>query len=504
MDIEDLVVEIWRTDPFEPVGALSTGDIELLIEDNWNNVGVWDIVIDRNHYMLEDLRTPGARIVVYFKGNVLISGPVTEPEVKIDNRYPSGIVTVRGVTDDIIARDRVAHPDPTNPDLVANAQWSDERTANTEALLHDFVAVNAGELAHPERRVSNLRTGVTNGHGDRGNENTRATRFAVLGNLLQDVALLDGIGFKFIQRGLHIDFETFVPADRTLEVRLDVNTGTLARQTVTLQSPTATHVWVNGQNEKNKRYILGTTATSVAASNEWSRRIERVIDYRESNSDPALERRALEMLAEEGDTFRVMEVEPKDDSAFEILRDWNIGDLVAVIVDEFGETYSRITGYKLTADNRGVRMGVRIGDLARTNPDMDLEVRVSELEDRVSKIEQTTPGVTPPLDYDEGQWIALTPEHGWSNVGGTYAPLEARRDGAKISLRGRIAGGTTTALTRLFMLPHYYRTQYDENIPVDNNGTIVPVQVQGDGEVVTTSSVNATYISFDGASFFVD
>jgi hypothetical protein len=50
-------------------------------------------------------------------GTVLFGGPVVKPEAAATADDPLGMVTIEGVSDNVHMADRLAVPDPTNPDL---------------------------------------------------------------------------------------------------------------------------------------------------------------------------------------------------------------------------------------------------------------------------------------------------------------------------------------------------------------------------------------------------
>ena len=92
--------------------------------------------------------TPGAGLIVSdTSGNTLMSGPVTETDDKATIEDPGGTITINGLSDTLILADRLAFPDPSNPNLDTQAEAYDVRTGVAEDLMHAYVTANIGPSA---------------------------------------------------------------------------------------------------------------------------------------------------------------------------------------------------------------------------------------------------------------------------------------------------------------------------------------------------------------------
>lgn len=251
--------------------------------------------------------------------------------------------------------------------------------------MHSFVMANIGPTAPVERRKAYLIDGASQG---RGPAVIKSARFPVLGNLLAELALLGSLGFRVVQRGKNLVFETYQIVDRTRLIRLDVANGTLAGQRVAISPPGVTRAIVAGQGELVKRQFLQVqTPESIAAEQDWGRRIERFIDQRNTDKWDELQQAGDEAMEESGFTAVNVQVVPMDDSAMRFGHDWYLGDKVSVVVED-QELTSNATGMVMKAGPDGFQVGVVLGDPSGFNADAAMAKRVTNTEARVSQLER--------------------------------------------------------------------------------------------------------------------
>ena len=97
------------------------------------------------------------------------------------------------------------------------------------------------------RRISTLQMG-TNGH--RGPTLTKRPRFDVLGNLLNELGLASGLGFRILQVAGHLEFQTFAVNDRSADVRYDIYNNMLSGHSAQSAPPGVTRAIVAGDGAK--------------------------------------------------------------------------------------------------------------------------------------------------------------------------------------------------------------------------------------------------------------
>lgn len=411
---EDLLVEV-RDKTLTRIGAIPADLLTMDAEDAHNNVGTWKLQINAEHPLAAVLSTPGAGIIVTGPTDVLFSGPVTKTETAVTATDPLGTLTVEGVDDTIILADMLAWPEPSNGDPATQIRAYDDRTDTAESLMHYYVNANCGPSAPANRRRAGLIMGT---NGARGSILSKAARFQQLGELCKELAEPAGLGFRIVQRGSNLVFETYAVADRTKEARLGVVNNTLAGQRVSVSTPAKTRVIVGGDGDGSNRLFVGVdNVDSIAAETDWGRRIESFIDERSSTDTAELTQKGAEALADGGTTVKAAQAVPMEDSALDFGRDWFLGDKVSVIVGG-SEMSAVVTGMVLKVDSDGYRLGATLGDPTPLSPEAAAASAQKDLESRVSSLERTAeatppgprviePGgitqATPPTSYPQGE-----------------------------------------------------------------------------------------------------
>lgn len=389
MQLKDIAVEV-RDKGLVRHGLIRPEELDLELTDLHNNVGTWKLKLAAEHPMTAVLRQPGSGIVVSGPDQTeMFSGPRTKREYAATADDPGGSIVFEGVSDSVILSDYLAFPQPSVADPTLQGTSHDVRTGKTEALMHAYVNANIGPDAPAARRKANL---VMGANLNRGSTVKKSARFKPLGTLLTELAIVDNLGFRVIQRGNNLAFETYAVVDRSTEIRLDVRNGTLAGQRVAVTPPGVTQVIVAGQNEGVKRqFVHLSTFDSRAAEAAWGRRIERFIDQRQTDDMNELTQAGLEVLIEEGSATLAVQAVPMEDSAMSYGQSWGLGDAVAVVVDE-DELVSTVTGYVIKANADGFKLGSLIGDRATLDPDAELDDQVADTEARVSALERNAEG----------------------------------------------------------------------------------------------------------------
>ncbi|MFI0985018.1 siphovirus ReqiPepy6 Gp37-like family protein [Streptomyces exfoliatus] len=381
----DLLVEV-RDASLTRLGTIPADLLTLEAEDVHNNVGTWKLQLNAEHPLAAVLSTPGAGIIVTGPTDVLFSGPVTMTDTAITATDPLGTLTVEGVDDTIILSDMLAWPDPASGDPSTQTLPYDERTGRAETLMHTYVDVNCGPGAPANRRRAGL---VMGANGARGATVTKSARFQQLGELCKELAEPNGLGFRVVQRGNQLVFETYAVADRTKEARLGVVNNTLAGQRVSVSTPQKTRVIVGGDGDGTNRLFVGVdNADSLAAESAWGRRIESFVDERSSTDVAELTQKGTEALADGGATVKAAQAVPMEDSALDFGRDWFLGDRVSVLVGGT-EMAAVVTSMVLKVDGDGYRLGATLGDPTPLSPQAASTAAQRGLESRLSSLERT-------------------------------------------------------------------------------------------------------------------
>ncbi|MEU9126577.1 siphovirus ReqiPepy6 Gp37-like family protein [Kitasatospora sp. NPDC048540] len=388
MRASDITVEV-RDKTLARQGVIRPEELVLELSDQFNNVGTWKVVLASEHPLASVLRTPGSGIIVTGPTDVLMSGPTVASELASTPEDSSGTVSFEGVSDSVVLNDMLAIPEPSNPDLAAQKLAHDSRTGPAETVMHAYVSANIGPTAPAARRRGGLTMGTNLG---RGPTVSKSARFPVLGDLLAEIAVVANLGFRVVQRGNHLVFETYAVVDRSREIRLDARNRTLSGQRVSIAPPKTTRVLVAGQGDLTARqFLLVDNATSLAAEADWGRRIEKFVDQRNTDDWAELQQAGDETLADEGSTTIAVQAVPVEDSSMAFGIDWHLGDHVGVVVED-QELSSTVTGMALKANADGFFLGALLGDPTGFNLDAALHRRVRDSESRISALERTAEG----------------------------------------------------------------------------------------------------------------
>lgn len=386
MKLSDLTVEV-RDKNLTRIGAIRPEELILGLTDQFNNVGTWTVTLPIEHPLADALRTPGSGIIVTGPTDILMSGPTTKNEYASTPEDPGGSIVFEGVSDSCILADTLSFPDPTNTNPTTQTLSHDVRSGHAEDVMYAFVNQNIGPSAPVSRRKANLSMGTS---GGRGAVITKSARFPVLGNLVAEIAAGAGLGFRIVQRGSVLKFETYAVTDRSAYIRLDVWNNTLSGAKVSVAPPSATRVIVAGQgDEEDRTFRLVTTTDSLAAETLWGRRIEVFKDQRNTDDTSELDDSGLEILTEQGITAVAAQAVPNDDSPVVFGKDWMMGDKVSVIVNG-QELTSTVTGMVLKADSDGFRIGAQLGDPTGFDVAAAHAQQVQNTENRVSELERNS------------------------------------------------------------------------------------------------------------------
>lgn len=391
MNLEDLVVEV-RDRNLLRVGVILAEDLDIELVGQDGNVGSWKVTLPSEHPLADALNTPGSGIVATGPNDFVFSGSTTMPELSATPADRSGSIVFNGVSDNVIAADALAWPEPSNADAATQAVGHDKRTGPCETLMHEYVMANIGTDAATVRKNPRLIDGED---GGRGPTVTKEARFPVLGTLLSELAVAGNLRFQFVQRSGSIVFETAAIVDRSASVVLSLDNGSLQGQKVATSAPGVTRVIVAGQGEIiDRTFVEVASAASIDAEESWGRRIERFVDQRQTDDPALLADAGMEVLAEEGFTSFQAQSVPMEDSPFEFGKDWNLGDTVGVEVDGI-KTPVSITGYVLRANSDGVRLGVVLGSATGFSDQAAIQQRITDTERRVSALERYAPAPRP-------------------------------------------------------------------------------------------------------------
>jgi tetratricopeptide (TPR) repeat protein len=234
----------------------------------------------------------GNRVVVNFRDEFLISGPVRSYRTA----GPGGKrLTTYQVQDDFRLINRILlWPLPAS-DIWAQTKEHDRRTGPAETVLRDFLAANVARLEEPVTVPASLGRGATV---------TYNARFQTAGEDL--LAMLDqaGVGVRVRQSGSGLAVEFYTSP--SWPITLSEDNGTVVDMEWELEGPTCTRVVIGGAFEGIQREFY--TLENPVLEEQWSDVIETFVDGGSVSSDyrAAFEdlKRARERVEDARDDYR--------------------------------------------------------------------------------------------------------------------------------------------------------------------------------------------------------
>jgi hypothetical protein len=271
-------------------------------------------------------------LIVERDGVVVFSGPITGHARRWSDR--ESVVTLRGVDDTVHLRDALARPVPDGPPY--DAAEADVRTGVCSTVQRAYVAANIG----PGARWATPGL-VLGADANAGAIVTGRARFVPLLELLQSLALASAAaagaepGFRVVQAGTALEFQTYGVADRTAFVILSPLLGNLTAFEYDMDGPEVNHVVVGGGGEGTARLFVEHEEPGSQAT--WNRRVQAFRDRRDTDDPVELAQAADEELAEKAERA-ALTVSPVDTEAVAYGRDYWLGDRVTVVVTQDGAT----------------------------------------------------------------------------------------------------------------------------------------------------------------------
>lgn len=383
MRVTDLTVEV-RNASLQRIGQLLPADlVGFTAVLKFNAVGTWKVVLPVGHAMAEELKKPGAGIIVSTDQGVIFSGWTAAVITNQSLENPAGIYEISGFDDSSLLVERLAYPTPSTADVTAQTNASDDRTGAAEDVMKAYVDANIGASAPAARRVAGLTIEASLG---RGANVTAKARFETLQELLSGLADVSGLGFTIEQSGTGLQFQVYQPTDRSSYVRLDLDNGRLTRSDYTFAAPKLTRSIVGGDGTGSSRAFVERTSTdSLAAETAWGRRIE--VFNNSNGTGTALQQAGDEALATDGKTQVTVNISPSDDQTMLFGIDWNLGDKVSVVVGDT-QLSSIVTEVGLLISSDGVRLGATVGEARALDYESQLLARQADQAARISTLER--------------------------------------------------------------------------------------------------------------------
>lgn len=381
-------VQLLVRDPdLQIIGEIDYRDItDFTYTDVHAGVGSWEMVTNANSAVVQSLGTPGYGIIFVRDGVPLLSGPVDSITKK---QTSNGLIqwSLIGLTDDIILKD-IAFPDTTQADPATTpAQAYDTRSGVASTVMYSYVARNIGPLAPLARQRTVLSLAPDTLIGDTVKFSARYDDLIVM---LGELATAGGVGYRVVQVGQNLEFQVYDTTDKSKQIRFSVDNETLDSYTWTQKAPEVTRVVVAGTGQGTERTVFMVTAeASFIAEALWNQVRVDYLDVRSTSEVEQLTQYAMNRLEDGGIATAAVQFKPVDTEQIQFGRDYQLGDMVAVVVDgiEVVDIVQQVT-VKMNAS--GVTTSISIGNpeaVATSIADLIIK-RQRQAQQRISQIER--------------------------------------------------------------------------------------------------------------------
>jgi hypothetical protein len=262
-------------------------DLEVTLR--WNQVSTLTMTVPLTHKRVPELLADGARLKVLYRGEHLISGPITADELDTDGK--TGTYRISVEDDFRVLKEILGWQVPAAAISAQNTAEYKTYTGNAETIVKAAVTDNGvTRMAVPGLTVAaNLNRGATVPGGV-------PLRMHPLYDQLFPAVEVAGIGVTVKQSGTSLVLDAHEP--ETFPNTLSVKGRTLKQVAMTRTRPTASRVIIGGQGEGTARTFRQLTDT--ARETTYGMKAETFVDARDDNTAAVLDARGQETLTEQG------------------------------------------------------------------------------------------------------------------------------------------------------------------------------------------------------------
>lgn len=217
----------------------------------FNDVGSWKLILDARSPIAAQLANPNWGIYATRDGQRAFSGIwVTGRFIRDEDHWN---VEFQGVTDEIWLVSRLVSPSPTEVSPPYTLQATDVRTGVASTVVQAYVNANLGPGAVSERRKTGLTIGPdpATGASVRGEGRWDSDLLA----FIQPLATTGAIGFRVVQAGAGIQFQTYPIGDKSSSVKYAVDLGNLESYEFTRERPKGNYFYVGASGTGTSRII---------------------------------------------------------------------------------------------------------------------------------------------------------------------------------------------------------------------------------------------------------
>lgn len=295
----------------------------LTIAPVYNGVGTWSLDIPESSPMAGYLTTPGYGIVVTRDNTVVFTGFAASKDESADAKQ--SLITVNGFTDDAWLLSRLVSPSPGEASPPYTVQASDVRSGVASTVIRQYVDVNLGPSATPARRKAGLTIGTDPvvGATVRGEARWNTSLF----DFIQTLAVSGGIGFRIVQVGAGLEFQTYQPVDRSADVKFSIALGNLISYRYQNDMPKANYVFVGASGTGTARIVNEFSDTASIAT--WGRWEGPLVNANSTANSTEISQNGTDALTQ-GAEQASLSIQPLEQDGLRYGIDYSVGDKVSI------------------------------------------------------------------------------------------------------------------------------------------------------------------------------
>lgn len=306
---------------------IKTGDLgratSLKITPRFLDVGAFELTVPKGVPEASKL-VPGGWLQFLSNGQEIISGQIRGIKEVNDENNVGGTLTIYGPSAEQVVADRLAFQVPTSAATSQGAADYDRRSGPAESVIKAYVNLNAGPGALAARRVSGL---VMETDLGRGASVKASARMDNLAELISPLCISGGIGWRVRFNGDNLEFQVYVPTDKSGQAKFGSVLGNLVSYERTQEAAKTNVSIVGGQGDGIARVFREIQDSAAIAA--WTNRTETFVDRRDSTDTVELDQAGTEETVNNG-PVNGLAIKTADTPNLLFYRDYFLGDKVSI------------------------------------------------------------------------------------------------------------------------------------------------------------------------------
>lgn len=270
------------------------------------------------------LLIPGGWLQFFSNNQEILTGQIRGIKELQDENNIGGTLTIYGPSAEQVIADRLAYQVPASAPSSQSAFEYDRRSGVAETVVKAYVNLNAGPGALMARRVSGLvmETDLARGAIVKG-----SARMINLAELISPLCLSGGIGWRVRFNGDDLEFQIYIPSDKSGTAKFGSYLGNLVSYEHTSEAAKTNVAIVGGQGDGTARVFREIVDSAAVAA--WNNRTESFIDRRDSTDTVELDQAGTEEIVNNG-PINGLAIKTADTPNLLFYRDYFLGDVISI------------------------------------------------------------------------------------------------------------------------------------------------------------------------------